>query len=64
MEFISIDGLRGDGRRPIELRRINCEVGSAANADGSACVSMGLSKASLSTCPVSRKVNHLAELLQ
>lgn len=45
MEFISLDGLRADGRRCLELRRIKCELGSLANADGSASVEMGLSKA-------------------
>ena len=47
MEFISIDGLRADGRRPLELRQINCEVGTShrEGCDGSATMAMGLSKA-------------------
>jgi ribonuclease PH len=46
MELISIDGLRGDGRRPTELRKICCEIGNVPHADGSATVSMGVSKVS------------------
>lgn len=65
MEFISIDGLRGDGRKPTELRRIMCEIGSATNANGSACMSMGLSKVSLSRAgtspPLSRQVKRLPD---
>lgn len=44
MEFIGIDGLRADGRRAVELRRIKCELGALENVDGSAQVEMGLSK--------------------
>lgn len=47
MDFISIDGLRADGRRPLELRHMECAVGTSdrPGCDGSATMSMGLSKA-------------------
>lgn len=44
MDLLSIDGLRVDGRRPGELRRIVCEIGSISEVDGSALMSMGLTK--------------------
>lgn len=44
MDLLSIDGLRVDGRRPGELRRITCELGSVSEVDGSALMSMGLTK--------------------
>jgi exosome complex component RRP41 len=39
-----IVGLRVDGRKPNELRRIQCEVGVFAQADGSASISQGNTK--------------------
>jgi exosome complex component RRP41 len=39
-----IIGLRVDGRKPNELRRIQCEVGVFAQADGSATISQGNTK--------------------
>lgn len=47
MDVIGLDGLRADGRRPMELRHIRCEIGSSGRCgwDGSATMQMGLSKA-------------------
>jgi exosome complex component RRP41 len=39
-----IIGLRIDGRKPNELRKIQCEVGVFAQADGSASLSQGNTK--------------------
>lgn len=39
-----IIGLRIDGRKPTELRKIHCEVGVFAQADGSATFSQGNTK--------------------
>ena len=44
MEFLNPAGLRLDGRRPKELRRIACELGTLAHADGSALLQMGNTK--------------------
>lgn len=45
MEFISPEGLRLDGRRPRELRQLQCELGVLDSADGSAMFTMGNTKA-------------------
>ena len=39
-----IIGLRIDGRKPNELRRLQCEVGVFEKADGSASLSQGNTK--------------------
>ena len=39
-----IIGLRIDGRKPNELRKIYCEVGIFAEADGSAMIQQGNTK--------------------
>lgn len=44
MEFVSPEGLRLDGRRPKELRRLACELGCLPHADGSAQLQMGNTK--------------------
>lgn len=44
MEFISPEGLRMDGRRPKELRRLSCQLSVLASADGSAVFQMGNTK--------------------
>ena len=44
MEFLSPEGLRLDGRRPKELRKLHCEVGTLGEADGSATFDMGNTK--------------------
>ena len=44
MEFVSPEGLRLDGRRPRELRRLNCEIDVLGSADGSAIFEMGNTK--------------------
>lgn len=44
MEFISPEGLRLDGRRPGELRRMHCQLDVLSNADGSAIFEMGNTK--------------------
>jgi exosome complex component RRP41 len=46
MEFINPEGLRIDGRRPKELRRLKCELGTLANANGSASFEIGHTKVS------------------
>jgi exosome complex component RRP41 len=40
-EFVTAEGLRRDGRRPKELRRIKAAVGVLGDADGSAMFEMG-----------------------
>ncbi|XP_004299129.1 PREDICTED: exosome complex component RRP41-like [Fragaria vesca subsp. vesca] len=44
MEFISPEGLRLDGRRPMEMRQIRAEIGVVSKADGSAMFEMGNTK--------------------
>jgi len=41
MDFISVCGLRGDGRRPQELRRLRCRLGLLPFSDGSAQLEQG-----------------------
>ena len=43
-EILSPEGLRCDGRRPHEMRKLKCEVGIAQDADGSAIVEQGYTK--------------------
>eukprot|EP00035_Acanthoeca_spectabilis_P023569 m.449973 g.449973 ORF g.449973 m.449973 type:complete len:245 (+) comp19895_c0_seq1:152-886(+) len=43
-EFVSPEGLRLDGRRPNDLRRIVCRLGQIQNADGSAYLEHGNTK--------------------
>ena len=43
-EFLSPEGLRVDGRRAGEVRRLRCRLGVAAQADGSAYVEQGNTK--------------------
>ncbi len=44
MEFVSPEGLRMDGRRPKELRRLSCQIDVLDSADGSAIFEMGNTK--------------------
>ncbi|EOX95793.1 3'-5'-exoribonuclease family protein isoform 1 [Theobroma cacao] len=44
MEYVSPEGLRLDGRRPMEMRQIRAEIGTVARADGSAVFEMGNTK--------------------
>ncbi|KAL2632448.1 hypothetical protein R1flu_017134 [Riccia fluitans] len=44
MDFISPEGLRLDGRRPLELRQLQAEIGVVEKADGSATFEMGNTK--------------------
>ncbi len=44
MEFVSPEGLRVDGRRPNELRKLAAKLGVLATADGSAIFEMGNTK--------------------
>lgn len=44
MEFVSPEGLRLDGRRPMEMRQIRAEMGVVSKADGSAVFEMGNTK--------------------
>ncbi|KAI9340792.1 ribosomal protein S5 domain 2-type protein [Zopfochytrium polystomum] len=43
-EIVDPEGLRVDGRRASELRRINCRVGAVPKADGSAYLEQGNTK--------------------
>ncbi|GAB5360908.1 hypothetical protein AAMO2058_000668100 [Amorphochlora amoebiformis] len=43
-EFISPQGLRIDGRKPGEIRRIDCTLGPFSHADGSAVLEQGNTK--------------------
>ena len=44
MEYVSPEGLRLDGRRPMEMRQIRAEIGAVSRADGSAIFEMGNTK--------------------
>ncbi|KAL8114073.1 exosome complex component RRP41 homolog [Apium graveolens] len=44
MEFVSPEGLRLDGRRPMEMRQLRAEIGIVSKADGSASFEMGNTK--------------------
>uniref|UniRef100_A0A0D6R618 Uncharacterized protein n=1 Tax=Araucaria cunninghamii TaxID=56994 RepID=A0A0D6R618_ARACU len=44
MEYISPEGLRLDGRRPLEMRQLHAQVGVVDKADGSAIFEMGNTK--------------------
>ncbi|KAJ0045401.1 hypothetical protein Pint_06475 [Pistacia integerrima] len=44
MEYVSPEGLRLDGRRPMEMRQLQAEIGVVAKADGSAMFEMGNTK--------------------
>ncbi|GLU00772.1 hypothetical protein SLE2022_181170 [Rubroshorea leprosula] len=44
MEYVSHDGLRMDGRRPMEMRQLRAQIGNVAKADGSAVFEMGNTK--------------------
>ncbi|XWS32082.1 hypothetical protein CRYUN_Cryun23aG0130100 [Craigia yunnanensis] len=44
MEYVSPEGLRLDGRRPMEMGQLRAEIGTAAKADGSAVFEMGNTK--------------------
>jgi exosome complex component RRP41 len=43
-DFISLAGLRPDGRRPGEIRRLRCKLGVVPGVDGSAYLEMGQTK--------------------
>jgi exosome complex component RRP41 len=43
-EFISPEGLRLDGRRPDELRKIKCRLGIFSRSEGSAYIEHGNTK--------------------
>lgn len=45
MELVSPEGLRVDGRRPGEVRRLRCSLGVVASADGSALLLQGGTRA-------------------
>ena len=44
IEYVSPEGLRLDGRRPGETRRIRCRMGVLSKADGSSYLEMGNTK--------------------
>lgn len=44
IEYISLAGLRVDGRRPEEARRIQCQMGLLPNVDGSGYMEQGNTK--------------------
>ena len=44
MEFVNPEGLRLDGRRPPEIRRVNMSIDVLSSADGSAIFEMGNTK--------------------
>ncbi|XP_065053619.1 exosome complex component RRP41-like [Rhopilema esculentum] len=45
LELLSAEGLRLDGRKPLELKQIVCKVGIFSEADGSASIEHGNTKA-------------------
>ncbi|KAK3005368.1 hypothetical protein RJ639_015471 [Escallonia herrerae] len=44
MEYVNPEGIREDGRRPLEMRHLHAEIGTVARADGSAVFEMGNTK--------------------
>ncbi|GBG32609.1 Exosome complex component RRP41 [Hondaea fermentalgiana] len=44
MEFVQLSGLRGDGRRGNEVRKLGCHFGAVVDCDGSAMLDQGLTK--------------------
>jgi len=44
MTMLSDQGLRMDGRRPTELRKLSCRLGVFTQADGSAYIEQGNTK--------------------
>lgn len=44
MQYISPEGLREDGRRPTEIRKLRASLGSISEADGSAYLEQGNTK--------------------
>ncbi|GFP91947.1 exosome complex component rrp41 [Phtheirospermum japonicum] len=44
MEYVNPEGLRLDGRRPMEMRQLRGEIGVVSRADGSAVFEMGNTK--------------------
>ncbi|KAG5626628.1 hypothetical protein H5410_011846 [Solanum commersonii] len=44
MEYVNPEGLRLDGRRPMEMRQLRTEIGVVSRADGSASFEMGNTK--------------------
>ncbi|RDY03329.1 Exosome complex component RRP41-like protein, partial [Mucuna pruriens] len=44
VSYVSPEGLRLDGRRPMEMRQIRAEIGAVSKADGSAIFEMGNTK--------------------
>lgn len=62
-EFITSEGLRRDGRRAKELRRIRCQVGVLQDADGSAMFEMGNTQV-LASVFGPREVDSRSELRQ
>lgn len=53
-EFVSPEGLRRDGRRAGELRRIRCQIGVLSDADGSAMFEMGNTQVPFLLCIFSK----------
>ena len=62
LEILSPEGLRLDGRRPHELRKIICRMGVFKQADGSAYIEMGNTKA-LATVYGPHEVTNKAKIL-
>uniref|UniRef100_UPI0018DF43F6 hypothetical protein n=1 Tax=Streptomyces fildesensis TaxID=375757 RepID=UPI0018DF43F6 len=44
MEYVNPEGLRQDGRRPMEIRQLRAHLGTVDKADGSAVFEMGNTK--------------------
>jgi exosome complex component RRP41 len=44
LEYVSLSGLRLDGRRPLENRQIKCRLSLFTKVDGSAYLEMGNTK--------------------
>jgi len=63
MEFISPEGLRIDGRRPNELRKIECRLGIFSKPDGSAYLCHGNTKV-IASVYGPREASHKGEIQQ
>mmetsp|Transcript_6969 Transcript_6969/g.8427 ORF Transcript_6969/g.8427 Transcript_6969/m.8427 type:complete len:240 (-) Transcript_6969:738-1457(-) len=57
---LSVSGLRDDGRRATEVRKLKCQLGTVGNHDGSATVHMGLTVVN-ATVQGPREVSHFQD---
>ncbi|KVH97290.1 Exoribonuclease, phosphorolytic domain 1 [Cynara cardunculus var. scolymus] len=62
MEYVNPEGLRLDGRRPMEMRQLRAEIGAVSGADGSAMFEMGNTKV-IAAVYGPREVQHRSQMV-